>query len=263
MQNSSNPLNAVSAALVLSMAPIILLLGIVGSVAETGQMRVVFLVMTAGGLAMLIGGIQMLVKWRRAVVHETAHQQAIRATVGPRPATLASQPARRTLPSGEPVLAHWVYQPGEWSSYAGGEVNRRTGEWIGVGVAVLIVGLVSSTGGGQEGWTMLASAVFVAVVIVAGGLLMTRHAHRSNVSGPGEAIITPSAILINGRYHVLSNDTYRLEGVRFDEAAHPPQLDFTVAWSTRSGPARDHLRVPVPAGREAEARQVAAGFKSR
>jgi len=247
MQNSSNPLNAVSAALVLSMAPIILLLGIVGSVAETGQMRVVFLVMTAAGLTMLIGGIQMLVKWRRAVVHETAHQQAIRATVGPRPA----------------VLAHWVYQPGEWSSYTGVEVKRRTGEWIGVGIAVLVVGFVSSTGGGDEGRAMLASAVFVAVIIVAGGLLMTKHAHRSNVSGPGEAIITPSAVLINGRYHVLSNETYRLEGVRFDEAAHPPQLDFVVGWSTRSGPARDHLRVPVPAGREAEARQVAAGFNSR
>ena len=110
---------------------------------------------------------------------------------------------------------------------------------------------------------MLASAVFVAVIIVAGGLLTTKHAHKSNVSGPGEAIITPSAVLINGRYHVLSNETYRLEGVRFDEAAHPPQLDFTVAWSTRSGPASDHLRIPVPAGRAEEAREVVAAFAGR
>lgn len=263
MLNSSHPLNAVSAALVLCMSPILLLLGIVGSLAETGEMRIVFIMMTVGGLGMLIGGIQMLVKFRRAVVEETAHQNAMRATVGPRPAALAKEPVPHALPSGEPVLAHWVYQPGEWTAYTGVEVKRRTGEWVGVAITVFIVGLVSGSGGGEEGWTMIGAATMVAVMVLVGGVLMAKGDQRANVSGPGEAIITPTAILLNGRYHVLRNDTYHLHRARFDEAAHPPQLEFTIGWSTRSGPTRDNIRIPVPAGREEEARKVIAAFGHR
>lgn len=263
MVNSSHPMNAVSAALVLCMAPILLLLGIVGAVAETGQMRIVFVVMAGAGLAMLIGGIRMLLNWRRAAAEETAHQNAIRATVGPRSAALIQEPAPRALPSGEPVLAHWVYQPGEWSSYTKVEVKRRTREWIGIAVAVFLVGIVSGSGGGEEGRTMLAAATMVAVMIVVGGLLMAKGDHQANVSGPGEAIITASAILLNGRYHVLRNATYQFHGVRFDEEAHPPQLEFTIGWGTRRGPTRDNIRIPVPAGREEEARGVVAAFERR
>ena len=279
MVNSSHPMNAVSAALVLSMAPILLLLGIVGALAERGEMRIVFVVVAGGGLALLIGGIQMLVKWRRAVAAETAHQNDVRATVGPRPgaqqssrAVAAGEPAARpaaaareprpTLPTGEPVLAHWMYEPGEWSAYTGVKVKRRAREWVAVATAVFLVGLVSSRGG-DEGKTMLAAAATVAVMILVGGLLMAKGDQRANVSGPGEAIITPSAILLNGRYHVLRNDTYRFHGVRFDEAAIPPQLEFTIGWSTRSGPARDNIRIPVPAGHEEEAREVVAAFARR
>lgn len=260
MINSSHPMNAASAALVLCMSPILLLLGIVGSLAETGEMRIVFIMMTVGGLGMLIGGIQMLVRFRRAVQEEAAHQNAIRATVGARPAALAAQPAHYALPSGEPVLAHWVYEPGAWSSYTGGEMKRRTGEWMRIAITVFLVGLVGGSGGGQEGWTMIGSATFVAVIILVGGMLMAKGDHQANVSGPGEAIITPTAILLNGRYHVLRNDTYHLHGVSFDEAAHPPQLQFTIGWSTRSGPTRDNIRIPVPAGRVEEARKVVAAF---
>jgi hypothetical protein len=263
MVNSSHPMNAVSAALVLSMSPILLLLGIVGTFAETGQMRIVFLVMAAGGLMMLIGGIRMLVKWRRAVAEETAHQNDIRATVGPRPAALPQEPQPSALTSGEPVLAHWVYEPGEWNAYTRGEVKRRMGEWIVVAVILMIVGLVSSSGGGEEGRTMLFAATLVAVMILVGGMLMAKGDHQANVSGPGEAIITPSAILLNGRYHVLRNDTYSFGGVRFDEAATPPQLEFTIGWSTRRGPAGDRIRIPVPAGRAEEARKVVAAFGGR
>ena len=107
---------------------------------------------------------------------------------------------------------------------------------------------------------MIAAATMVALMILVGGVLMAKGDHQANVSGPGEAIITPSAILLNGRYHVLRNDTYRFHGVRFDEAATPPQLEFTIGWSTRSGPTRDNIRIPVPAGRQEEARKVVAAF---
>ncbi|HEX8453613.1 MAG TPA: hypothetical protein VF647_16045 [Longimicrobium sp.] len=278
MINSSHPMNAVSAALVLCMSPILLLLGVVGSLAETGEMRIVFMVMAAAGLTLLLSGIHMLVKWRRAVVEETAHQNAIRAAVGSRPAALAPQtvpsapsrpgdvvptPVPPTLPSGERVLAHWVYEPGEWASYTGGEVKRRMGEWITVAVMVMVVGLVSSSGGGEEGRTMIMAAAMVAVMILVGGMMMAKDDHQANVSGPGEAIITPTAILLNGRYHVLRNDTYSFRGVRFDEAATPPQLEFTIGWSTRSGPSSDNIRIPVPKGREEEAREVVALFSRR
>ncbi|HEX8212723.1 MAG TPA: hypothetical protein VF584_21285 [Longimicrobium sp.] len=282
MINSSHPMNAVSAALVLCMSPILLLLGIVGSLADTGEMRGVFIMMAFAGLVLLLSGIHMLVKWRRAVVDETAHQNAIRAAVGSRPTApapphapqtapavaarpgaVAPDPVPLTLPSGERVLAHWVYEPGEWSGYTTAEVKRRKGEWVGGTIVIMVAGLVSSSGGGQEGRTMLMATAILAVIILVGGMLMAKGDHQANVSGPGEAIITPSAIMLNGRYHVLRNDTYRFQGVRFDEAATPPQLEFTIGWSTRSGPARDNIRIPVPAGREEEAREVVALFSRR
>lgn len=173
--------------------------------------------------------------------------------------------SRPPLPPGEPVLAHWVYAPEEWSSYARSEVKRRTVEWIAVGAGLFGIGLLGS--GREGGAAALVSASAVAAAIVAGRLVMARRAYRQSAGQPGEVIITPTAILLGNRRHVLSDEAHQLEGVEFDLHAQPPRLEFTVGSGARSSPGsergrtRDRIRVPVPAGREAEARQVLAAIE--
>lgn len=260
--NSSHPINALAAGLVLLMSPIPLFLGAVGALAETGEMRIVFIVLFLAGLMLLFSGIRMIRQYLRAEKTEAAHQQAMRAAAGPAPAPgmPVPEPGPRRMPSGEPVLAHWTYEAGEWGAYTQDESKRKTTETIVLGVAVFLVAWLIG-GKGEEGEAMMKAGAMVGIMLIAGGLLMARSSNQANRSGPGEAIISPSAILLNGQYHVLRNETYRFEGVTYDGHSTPNVLEFKVAWSTRHGPSGERVRIPVPAGREAEAREVVAAFE--
>jgi hypothetical protein len=91
---------------------------------------------------------------------------------------------------------------------------------------------------------------------------VARSAHRGNLAAPrGDVIIAPDAILMNGRYHVLQDENFTFGGVRYLEDERPPILEFTVTWATRSGRTNEQYRVPVPRGREDEARALAAAFE--
>lgn len=261
--NSSHPMNALAAGLVLLMSPIPLFLGAVGAFAETGEMRIVFIVMFLCGVVLLFSGIRMIRQFLRAEKTEAAHQKAMREAAGPAPAAPGAPspaPAPRQMPSGEPVLAHWTYEAGEWGAYTQGESKRKKTEAIVLGVAVFLVSVLIG-GKGEEGEAMMQAGAMVGIMLVAGGLLLNRSSEQANRSGPGEAIISPSAILLNGQYHVLRNETYRFEGVRYEQHSQPPVLEFKVAWSTRHGPSSERVRIPVPAGREEEAREVVAAFE--
>jgi len=264
--NSSSPLNAVAALLVLWGAVITLPLGIVGSLSDTGPMRMVFVAMAAGGAGMLYGGVKMWRQWRLAVLLEGEHQAAMRDAVGAPPMEHGSPippgPAV-ALQSGELVLARWTYTADEWREYTRAEWKRRRLEAVVVGALLLLVGYCSGRGGGDEGNAMMAAAFMVGVA-VAGGLLGRAYlARKANEAAPGEAVITGSAILLNGKYHVLSNETYSFQGVRYDTEAKPPLLEFSISWGTRQGQTGEKIRVPVPAGREAEAREVVAALGGR
>jgi hypothetical protein len=110
---------------------------------------------------------------------------------------------------------------------------------------------------------MMVSAGVVAVAITGGLLARAHFARQANQSAPGEAIITPTAVVLNGQYHVLRNETYSFKGVRYDVEAKPPLLEFSISWGTRSGSSGEKIRVPVPAGREAEAREVVSALGGR
>lgn len=264
--NSSSPLNAAAALLVLWGAVITLPLGVVGALSDTGPMRMVFVAMAAGGAGMLYGGVKMWKRWRLAVVVEREHQVAIREAVGAAP----REPGAPTLPAADlavrshgTVLARWTYTAAEWRAYTQAEWKHRRLEAIVVGVLLLLVGYCAGRGGGDEGEAMMAAAGLVAVAITGGLLGRAYLARKANEAAPGEAVITPTAVMLNGKYHVLSNETYSFQGVRYDTEARPPLLEFSIGWSTRGGGSGEKIRVPVPAGREAEAREVVAALGGR
>lgn len=299
MPRSSHPLNLLSAWILFAVALPCTIVGVVGALAETGTMRVVLGVLGLSGLAMMWGSVQMVVAWRRATRRETAHEDALyavtRGAAVRSPAAAAAQPAvaaaeaeavagAETLaapavstaagtpvpaapaaPADAEVLAHWRYADDEWSEYTRRELRFRKGEalWVGVGVVVLGMLVLVAERDASYGEAFGVSAAVGAIFYV-GRLLQARAAHAANAATRGgEVIISPRAVLLNGRYHVLQDDRFHFGGVRLLDEDAPPVLEFTVTWATRSGATNEQVYVPVPRGREAEARALAASFPGR
>ncbi len=186
----------------------------------------------------------------------TADQAASTAApVAPPPAAPAA------LPDAE-VLAHWRYGEDEWSEYTRRELHFRKGEALRVGLAVLLFGMLLLAY--QEDASYAAAigvSAFVGGAIYLGRRLQAGAAHAANTATRGgEVIISPRAVMVNGRYHVLQDDRFHFAGVRLLDEENPPVLEFSVTWGTRSGPADEQVYVPVPRGREEEARALAASF---
>jgi hypothetical protein len=277
--SSSNPLNLLSAWLLALMGVPCTLLGVVGTLAESGSMRLVWGMLALGGLGMTWGAVQAVVAWRRAEVRERGHEAALYAAArghspGSAPAartaymeagTAAAAPQAAPATADAEVLAHWTYAPDEWSEYTRRDLSFRKGEalWIGLGVLLLGTLLLVNRENTPYGIAIGVSA-FVGGAIYVGRLLQARSAHAANAATRGgEVIISPHAVLLNGRYHVLQDDRFHFGGVRLLDEDGPPVLEFTVTWMTRGGPTNEQVYVPVPRGREAEARALAASFPER
>lgn len=275
MPNSSNPANALGGGLLAFFGlfflatPIAVLLGD----GDLGATRPYYIAAAAGGAAMLIGGVQMIVAQRRSLRRETHHENAMRAAAGlppaaPRPpadaarlAAVAAQPAgapAAALPSGEPVLAHWTFAPGEWKAYMAAEWKRRVLEGVFLGGLMALIA-----------WTIFRNEPEIPVLKLALGagvvfflvpVVRAAAVRHTDPSRPAEAVITPTAVLLNGRHHVLEDGRIRFVGVRRTELGSAPVLEFTVKSPTRRGEVNEQLRVPIPAGRESEANAVVDAF---
>ena len=102
---------------------------------------------------------------------------------------------------------------------------------------------------------MITASLMVGGMLVAGGLRLARSSNQANRSGSGEAIISPSAILLDGQYHVLRNETYRCEGVCYDTHSHPR------SGRARGGGAGAGRGVRARVGRRAESGLTGGGAR--
>ena len=262
MARSSNPFNLVSAALLIFCGLLTGPLGVIGFSAETGRMRVVFGLMGVCGAVLVWSGVQAIFAWRGAVKLEGAHRAALHAAVRPPAPDAPAQAAASGVAPDATVLAHWSYAPGEWREYAAAEYRFRTGEALWFAAGVMLFGtLVLQLSRPATLAVALAVSAGIGALLGVIRLLVARASHATNVATPtGEVVISPHAVLLNGRYYVLEDGRFRFGGVRFLDEETPPVLEFTVWWNTRSGVADEQVYVPVPHGREEEARALAAGF---
>jgi hypothetical protein len=180
----------------------------------------------------------------------------------------AGLPAEPPPPGPPEVLARWTLAPDEWAAYAARELRLEKRHALELGAAFLVFATLGSKFWGA-GW-LLALAIGAAVGALVGGLAWwTAHAdYRADASVPaGEVVLTRESVMINGREHVLNDERVWLAGVRYLEDESPPVLRLTLRQWTRRGPSRDevmvddYLRVPVPRGREDEARLLAGELR--
>ena len=168
--------------------------------------------------------------------------------------------------AGKNLLAHWTYQPAEWQSYADSEFHEQTELnkgllWVIAAWALFFGGLcwlIDRDGGRFVLFLMVGLILLLATV--AFGLPRLRYLRQRR--GPGDAWITPTAIYFDGNLLNWNSWGTRLESVgwRDPKGNVPALLEFMVSYIARTGRQSQTLRIPVPSGREAEARTVLSQF---
>lgn len=153
-------------------------------------------------------------------------------------------------------LAHWAYEPDVWRRFSEAEWRRslRLAPAFGLLFASLfgIFSLVMWLSGKASPAAVATAAgggIGLGAVVCLGMILRGWFARRRALRGPGEVYIGPEALYANGAYHTWTGMGLGLE--RIDLAAgDPPVLTFII----KSGRNSKEVRIPVPAGREDEAR---------
>jgi len=164
---------------------------------------------------------------------------------------------------GENRLAHWKYDPVEWRAYAEKEYvtekrDKRNLFYL-VAAISLVVGVGFTIAHPDVGWVVLGVLggvlVFIAILV----LFTTRYDYWMNKKYLGEAYITPDGVYLNRQLHLWRGWGASLDAFSYNE--EDKFLAFQYSTPNRTGRADYTLRVPVPSGKEQEARQILASFQ--
>ncbi|MBI3744793.1 MAG: hypothetical protein HY261_11000 [Chloroflexi bacterium] len=168
--------------------------------------------------------------------------------------------------SGEGLLAHWTYSPGEWRQYAENEYRTEKSAkkllfFIVSGFA-LIAGIVAVIVDRHAGiWVLF---VMLALIAIIGFLawFTTWHDYRQNLRYQGEAYISKDGIYLNRQLHLWNQLGAYLGSVEYIEE-NPPLLVFSYFAPTRTGMEQRDVRVPIPKGKEDNAKELLGKFQAR
>jgi hypothetical protein len=185
---------------------------------------------------------------------------------------LAARVADRELAAFErgEFLAHWTYSEQEWRSFHDAERRRANTVllWasvslVAVALVLVAVGLFTPTDRGA--WLAAAGAVGLTAALVAALLGGANAAgHRRSFTSTREAFVGRESAFINGTHHrwtALGTTLDTVELLPAGPAGQPAAIQFNLLLQSRHGRGSQSVRVPVPAGREDEARQVLAHFR--
>lgn len=160
-------------------------------------------------------------------------------------------------------LAHWTYSAEEWQrfSIAERERSRKQGMWYVLGFALaggLLVGPLLME---QVGLVALPLFAAAGAAVGWGILAAVRRSEelRDRTLTVYEAFIGPDSAYCGGRYFAWTGLGTRLDGMEF-LPGDPNALQVTFSVQSKGGRTPYHYRIPVPAGREDEARRVIGNF---
>jgi hypothetical protein len=170
------------------------------------------------------------------------------------------------LLAGKDVLAHWTYRPDEWQRYARAELKEQT--MVNRGLLLVTTGLALAIGAvfclldREAGGVVFLVMVGLTVLLAGAAYGFPRLRYRHQRRGPGEAWLAPRAVYFNGMFVPWGSWWTRLERVRLKPlAAGQECLDFELSYLLGAqGRQVQNLRIPVPQGREAEARTILDHF---
>jgi hypothetical protein len=164
---------------------------------------------------------------------------------------------------GEKRLAHWKYDPAVWRDYAEKEFVRekkeKRGLFLMVAVISLVVGVIFTIIHPDAGMAIIGILLVLVLLIAFVAFSTTRYNYWMNRRYVGEAYITPDGVYLNRMLHLWKGWGASLDDVSYNEAER--YLAFEYSTPSRTGRADYTVRVPVPQGKEDEARLVLAQFQ--
>lgn len=158
-----------------------------------------------------------------------------------------------------PVVARWTYDPDEWEAWTAREdAHLSRGAWAIPVVAALIgggAGLLRGTDAAIGAAVLM--GVFAAAMMGWRGWAVRRRPRNHSVGGRTVTIAT-HAVLVDGGRDFWVDASTRVARVQYLAEAEPV-LAITVRYGGRA--AYEHtVRLPVPRGRDGEARELANRF---
>ena len=164
---------------------------------------------------------------------------------------------------GDNLLAHWIYAPDEWQQFAEEEYTRQKAGSRILFIIIAIVTLVCGFGY----WIFNPAIVPWVLIVMAGVIALTGfiswftpfYNHRQNKKNQGQCFFTNDAVYINRQLHCFHELGSKLEKVemRGDDQQF---IEFTYSIPTRNGRQAYEVRVPVPRGKEDEARNLVVKY---
>lgn len=167
----------------------------------------------------------------------------------------------RRLLAGE-AWVRWQFDGAEWEAFSAQELARsRTGSKFGVAVSSLLailIGFIAALSGGFGETMLLADGLVLGVGwLVSLGILVAGRVRYARRRGEvGDVTIGPLGGYHPGRYRPLAGFNLRPRAVEL-ETGSPPNPKFETESRSQYGNRTQVFRVPVPAGREAEASVLA------
>ena len=166
--------------------------------------------------------------------------------------------------SGKDLLARWSYSPDEWQQYAGEEYKReRSGKqtlFIVIAVIAVVIGLIFVVVDRTEAglWVLAAMAGLIALIAFV-AYFTSWYNYRQNLKYPGEVLIAPNGAYFSRQLHLWDSLGARLVRVELKEQKQS-YIEFVYEAPTRTGMQEYEARVPVPLGKEKEARELVEKF---
>jgi len=162
---------------------------------------------------------------------------------------------------GKSFLVHWTYPADEWQKFTEHEyASEKRADILRLVVVAVIFGILAVIFWAIWPWIWVVCIALFFTFLFGGSYLLNHYYLRRKYAGyPGEAYIGNDAIYVNRRLHVWTpGNLASFVSAQYREEK-PPFILF--AYNT-SSPISWTVRVPVPQGQEARARELVAQFKT-
>ena len=159
------------------------------------------------------------------------------------------------------MIAHWTYAPDEWKKYTEEEYLREKSDKMGlfyvlVFFCVLIGGGIFLVADDKEAAGIVLAGLFGLIVFTRLLIYLTiKKTYDDNRKYLGEVYISRRGVYLNKSFHSW-NFLSRLENARIDEKPKILKIEYSAL--SRQGKDYAYVRVPIPAGKEDEAKKVLA-----
>jgi hypothetical protein len=236
------------------------------------QIWLLGVVLAFSSIAMIIGGIKQLISARKKQQQVDQTQTAIQEEIlsakvqhigesinndAIEAAIIQNQEAAQSAPIDQVILAKWHFTAAEWNRFLQYEKReRKMSSTIESVIIILLGGALLMFAKNANAWLAFGISGVIASIYWLGKYYLSMGSLGAS-RAVNEVIITPVAIIINGKYNVLRNDRIWLSKVVVKNETAMQVLEFTFNWSTRKGDTFEEIRIPIPENKLAEAEALA------